>query len=517
MSPANDGDLGLSDVLAALRRRWYVFVAVLVLALAVAYAYSKSQDKVYSTSATVLFEDPNLSSNLIDAPPTSNDSLDRVAETNRRLASLPVVRARVLAANPDLQPGDISVSVGQTPTSNVATVTATSGSPALAARVANAYADEFANFARDSQVQSLKRTLALLRARIRELRAAGPGRSAELSRLKRREEDLANLSAVQTGNVFIVGEAPVPGAPSSPNTKRNVAAGGLLGLLLGAALALLLDRIDRRLRDADEIADQLGAEVLAVIPQSKGLTRLERSASALAPEDGEVFRLLRAQLRYLRVSADASTVMVTSPSAGDGKSTVAWNLALFAAEAGMRTLLIEADLRAPSLEERVEGTGSGHGLSRVLSGQEPFDQAVRRYEQLDVLFAGPKPPNASAMMESPAMHELLVHARGAYDLVVVDTAPLLAVADAIPLIDRVDGLVVVSRVRHTKRPDLVAFRELLHRLDAAVFGVVINGGARQKGYGVYAGSGAPTATVWREEEPAGAAAAGGPARDSSAS
>src|SRR5207244_3232777 len=144
-----------------------------------------------------------------------------------------------------------------------------------------------------------------------------------------------------------------PTAASSPKPVRNTVIGLLFGIVLGVGLAVLLERIDRRLKDPKEIADSFDRPILGAVPESRAIATADQNPQRLAPGEAEAFRMLRANLRYFNVDRQISSVLITSSSPGDGKSTVAMHLASAAAAAGARVLLMEADLRHPTLARRL--------------------------------------------------------------------------------------------------------------------------------------------------------------------
>jgi capsular exopolysaccharide synthesis family protein len=286
--------------------------------------------------------------------------------------------------------------------------------------------------------------------------------------------------------------------------------GGVLGLIFGFGLAVLLDRLDRRVREPHEAGDLLGRPVLGLVHESSELKRLAEPFSELPVPDADAFRSIRANLRYFNVDEEINSVLVTSPLPGDGKSTVAWHLAGAAANAGERVLLIEADLRRPNLARGISPARPEGGLSEVLSeqierfGQAPLDgmamtqmlvEAVEAVPvtvppngdtapSMDVLFAGTLPPNPSDLIESERMAELIRLAGELYDFVVIDTPPTSLVADAVPLVKQVDGVVVVVRLAKSTKHSIDRLREQLENLRAPTLGVVANSvSVRNVGYG----------------------------------
>jgi capsular exopolysaccharide synthesis family protein len=249
-------------------------------------------------------------------------------------------------------------------------------------------------------------------------------------------------------------------------------------------------------RDPKEIEEMFGRPILGAIPQTRGLELPEAGPAVLDPPAAEAFRMLRANLRYFNIDRDVQSVLVTSAAPADGKTTVAWNLATTAAGAGESVLLVEADLRHPRLASRLGLLGSP-GLSTVLAGQAELDEVVQEMpvgdraggggvRTLEVVLAGPLPPNPSDLLESDRMRQVLAAAERRYDLVVVDTPPTSIVSDAIPIIEQVGGVIVVGRLAKTTREGAMHLRNQLRNLDAQVLGVVVNGiGSEPGGYDGY--------------------------------
>jgi capsular exopolysaccharide synthesis family protein len=254
-------------------------------------------------------------------------------------------------------------------------------------------------------------------------------------------------------------------------------------MFLAVGAAFLLERMDRRLRDREEVAETFGRPIIGVIPRSRAFSRSGKGSS-LPGRDMEAFLLLRANLRYFNVTHKLSSVLVTSAAPGDGKSTISKHLAIATVLAEGRALLIEADMRHPVLRDEF-GISPRRGLSNVLAGEVPLALAVESIPldghagqseapTLDVLFAGPIPPNPTDLIESDRMRRLIAEAESAYDLVVIDTPPTSIVSDAIPLVGTVDGVIVVSRLGRSTRDASRHLRDQLVNLGAPVLGVVVN-------------------------------------------
>ena len=474
-------------ILRAVGRRWKLVALCAVLAPIAAYAMTLTQTESYSASASLLFRDSGISNTLfgqgVFAPSLDPD---RAGQTNIELVSLPAISRRTAAAlggDLDAKAVDGRVSVEAGSDVDLVTVRATDEDPERAAQIANTYANEFIEFRKEADRRQIAEAQRLIEGEIERLSEVEVERGAFL---RERSEELRVLSALQTGNAELVGEAVPPSQPSSPRPRRNVALGFILGLVLGGGLAIFLDRADRRMRTADDVTDLLELPLLAAIPRSRALRRGAKP-SVLARE-GVAFQMLRTNLRYFNVDRQIRSVLVTSASAGDGKSTVAWQLAVVDAMAGQRVLLVEADLRNPSLHDII-GLEPTRGLSEVLVHEAELEDAIRTVpavpesakggnaqptQTVDVLLAGWKPPNPGQLIESEHMQSLLKEAEEEYDIVVVDTPPLSLVSDAIPLVNKVSGVVVIVRLAKNTRNALTALKDQLLHLGAPTLGVVVN-------------------------------------------
>ena len=283
------------------------------------------------------------------------------------------------------------------------------------------------------------------------------------------------------GRAEVVSTAEPPDDPVSPRSVRNTLLGALAGLLLGIVAAFAWERFDHRVRAARELDVILGVPLLARIPSSPAL-ELGPGLRQLPAADTEHFQMARVSVRYLDIDRELRTVLITSPDAGDGKTTVGFCVALVAAVTGDRVLVIEADMRRPGLSALTEPSQAG--LSGVLEGRASFDDervgvevsagAEGETGLVDVLLAGPAPANPTRLLESAAMAELLDEVREAYDLVVIDTPPASFLPDAVPLFAQVDGVVIVAGLGRDRWDQVEGLRDHLRDLDAPVIGAVAN-------------------------------------------
>ena len=487
------------QLVTALRRRAPLIAVCAFLVAGSALVLSLVQTNVYSAEASLLFRDPGFDQRLFRSAGESWEDPAREAATNVALASLDTISeltADDLGGGLDGDDVSAKVNVESGGQSDVATIVAEDPDPEEAANLANTFAQNYIEFRRDADRAQVAGARELVEADFESL-PAGERDSQAGESLQRQISQLQALEALQTGNAELVQEAEVPSSPSSPKPLRNAILGLLLGLLLGVGIALLRERLDRRLRAPSDFEDAFGLPVLTTIPDRKLLSKTDHDMERLLSSDAEAFRMLRTRLRYFNVGRDIRSVLVTSHTPGDGKTTVAWNLATSAAAAGVRTILVEADFHRPTVAEREE-LAPIPGLSELLSHQVSRDGAIQHSavetgmnggsaeRALDVIVAGSYPPNAAELLESEGMADLLEHLTTEYELVVIDTPPISLLADAIPLLRMVNGVLVVGRLNKTTRDDAISLKGELEKLGAPALGVIANRApSRGKRYGYY--------------------------------
>jgi receptor protein-tyrosine kinase len=275
--------------------------------------------------------------------------------------------------------------------------------------------------------------------------------------------------------------------PVSPRTDLNLAVAGVLGLLLGCALALLRDVTDTSVKTVEDIAGCSDAPVMAHVAFDPSVPRtpLLTDAGTHVPR-AEAFRVLRTNLQFLDPDAPPRSFLITSAVPGEGKSSTATNLAITLAQAGKKVLLVDGDLRRPSIATML-GLEGAVGLTTVLVGRSDLEASIQLHREsgVHVLTGGPVPPNPSEILQSHATRDLLARLRAMYDLVVIDAPPLLPVADAAITAAEVDGAIVVVRHGKTTREQLRHSLERLEQVGARTFGVVVNMTPRRRQRGYY--------------------------------
>jgi receptor protein-tyrosine kinase len=303
---------------------------------------------------------------------------------------------------------------------------------------------------------------------------------------------LQNGSALR---VSLVEPALAPTEPVRPRTKLNTAFGLVLGLALGAGLGFLRDFLDRTVKTPEELEAAAGAPVVGTIPPFKASKQPLPVAAEPRTAAAEAFRKLRTNFAFLGIDRENVCCVVTSPAAGDGKSTVAANLAIALAHAGQRVALIDADLRQPTLH-RVFGLQHQVGTTTVLLGHTDPDDAMQHLGPAlpSVLASGQLPPNPSELLGSHPMQQLLAKLRAAFDVVLVDCAPLLPVTDPMAAARFADGILLIARSGRTTRDQLQAATAACAKAGATIFGTVLNASPVTDGnqttyYTYYGGSG----------------------------
>jgi polysaccharide biosynthesis transport protein len=299
-------------------------------------------------------------------------------------------------------------------------------------------------------------------------------------------------AGLRSNNIRSVDRARVPTYPSEPNVPRNLTFALALGLSTGIGLAFLLEGIDNTVRTPEQAQAISALPSLGMIPlgsrgsieaAAKRLTvASSREAVELVTQSrpqsqmAESYRALRTSLLLTSLGGPPKVILITSALPQEGKTTTSINTAIVLAQKGTRVLLIDADLRRPSIHKTL-GMGPKTGLSNVLTGNATLQQAVVRSSILPTLFvltAGTPPPNPAELLASSNMRDILAELREQYDHIIVDTPPTLSVTDAVVMSTRADAVVLVIRSGQTTKQALRRARDLLLQVNARVAGVLLN-------------------------------------------
>ncbi len=355
-------------------------------------------------------------------------------------------------------------------------------------------------------LQSLMSRIAVMQA---ELTRYGsdleeiPARELQNARLQRRVTELTTIyatlqhslmeaeivAAVEDPSVRVVEPAVLPRYPIKPRKRLNMALAVVMGMMLGLGSAFLREALDKTVRSGDDIGQMLGLSVLSRVPRLPASSkRSPRSKSLVALNDGtsvtaEAYRTLRSSIFFSDPEGNGKKeLVVTSPGARDGKSVTSCNLAITFAQQGLKTLLVDADLRRSTLHLTFE-LDQAPGLSEYLTGEIPANGIFQstKVPNLVVVPAGQTPANPAELLGNPKMDLLLAMARDHFDAIVLDSPPVLAVTDATVLANKVSGVVLVVRSDQTHKKAAEDALDQLRLLRARVLGVVVNatdGGGR---------------------------------------
>jgi polysaccharide biosynthesis transport protein len=504
----------LRDYGRMLRKQWLVIVIPVVIAVAAALAFSLHQTATYDAEAQVLIQDETQQLALLGSSAAPSSTAAGTAAIVAQTVSTPALaasvrrklRTRIPAA--DLM-GAVSLSVDST--TGLLDVRANSGTARFAAALANAYAARIAGVTTGSVRRQLAIASRTLKQRLSQLRSTAGGVAGERANLL---DDISRLEFLQATGApgQVVRAATPPASPASPRPARNVGLGLIAGLLIGLIAAFLREAFDRRMRGSTEIADQLGLRLVGHV-HGKSLGKAihpDMGSRRDLAGDVETFRILRTNVELLLGEHPRRSVLVTSALPEEGKSTVAASLALASAAAGRKTLLLEADLRRPSLAERL-GIPSSPGLSDYLLGLAEASTVVRSVHvqgagariahgatsnghngnstgngyaargglaaiasaNLSCLPAGQLHGGSAELLASTRMRELLDDVMSAHDVVILDTAPLLPVADTLPLLSQAGAVILCVRSGQTTHEQTEAAREALVRVAPEITGVVV--------------------------------------------
>jgi len=294
-------------------------------------------------------------------------------------------------------------------------------------------------------------------------------------------------------NISILEVAKEPDSPVKPKRPQVMALALVLGLMLGIGLALLLEYMDQRLHSVDEVAAALGSPVLGVVPHAAGKTEPSQIGRWVhfRPKShfAEAYRTIRTAVYFSVPGDQAKILLVTSPAPGDGKTTVASNLAIAMAQAGQKVILLDADFRKPRQHEVFE-IPDGAGLSSVLVGKATLKDVIRTsaVKGLWILPCGQRPLNPAEMLNSKAFATVLEKLSKCYHRIVIDSPPVMAVADARILGAMAEVTLLVLRAEKSTRRATEEAREGLSSVGARIIGAVVNDVRRQRGrYGYYYG------------------------------
>lgn len=423
------------EYFAVLRRRWILIVAATLLCAVGGLGYASTLPKLFKATGSVFVASQRgeTSSELVQGSTFTQAQVQSLSQ----LASLPAVLQPVIERlDLGVTPEELAPSVSSDIRLNtvIIDVTVSSAVPEDAAAIANAITVSLADVA----------------------------------------DGLYSESAISMRRV---GAAEVPTSTYSPNTRFIVATGALIGLVLAISYALGREILDTRVRGARDLERVTKSAILGSVARwkLKNKTPIVMLSDPFSPESEDI-RRVATNIEFSDLDQPIRAALVTSGSPGEGKTSLAINLALALAERYARVLLIDADLRKPSVADYcgIEGIV---GLTSVLVGSATLEEAIRPWAGgvIDVLPSGRVPYNPAQVLGSETMANVLEEVRARYDFVLLDTAPILPVTDSLILASLVDGSIVVARFKKTRRQQLAGTIDSLAGVNARLLGVVLNG------------------------------------------
>ena len=502
MTEQDHQQIDIREYLRVVRVHLLLIVLVSALLVGAALFWSLRQIPIYTATARVYVE-------TIVTTPTQFVPLPNLETESELVASIPVANRVQRETRSALLPEELLSAVHVTVFSDnqVMEVSYSSTSPEEASVMANSFAENYLNYRRDTALKKVRaaedqvgRLIADVETRLTEiedqieqargtddglastLQAEHASLLARLGVLQQRLYELAPDRALRIGGGQVIESASVPKSPSSPNHLKNGLLAGVLGFAIGVALAFLKERLDNRFRDRDDVERELRAPVLNSIPRYR---TGKRGAFADLPvladsqsSSAEAYRALRTNVEFLAARREAKSLLVTSPSPGEGKTATVANLGVSFAQAGAQVILVSADMRKPVLDSRF-GIESRGGLSDILSGGR-VDLASRLVKDpgianLRVLPSGPVPDNPAELLTRPTFIQLMEHLQRSADWVIVDSPPVLPVTDATILGSRLDVTLLVIDASATTTTAAKHATVELERAGATLLGVVLNG------------------------------------------
>lgn len=418
----------IRDFLRILRQRWRWLVGTLLVVLIAAGVSTLLQPKTFEASARFYLAGRNG-----QGTPVQRDDLATYAQVVSAPAVQTVIRkeAKLDSSVP------VVVTAQLSDTANIMAVTAFSGNAQQAAAVANATGPALATVA------------------------------PQFSQL---------LSGAGSVTSTAVQPAVVPSSPASPDIKKALELALAVGLLLGIAMALLRHFMDNRVRTVEDLETLVQRPVLSIVPRVGGGQQVVDTSDSPSGAMVEAMRRLRTNVKFVNVTNDVPAVVVTSARPGDGKTTIAANLALAMSRDGHRTVLVDGDLRKPGVASAM-GVDGSVGLTNVLVDELALKDVLAEPEPtlpMFVLPSGPIPPNASELLGSSAMRTLFQELVAEFDFVVFDSPPLLPVIDALELEKLAGNLILVARGGQVSRRELQVTLKTLETVDANLSGTVLN-------------------------------------------
>lgn len=493
----------LAHYLRVLRGGAWIILLSLGVTTAAAYYFSSRQEKLYRASADVYLNTQNLAYALSNVTLPSVDPA-RVVATQADVARTPAVAegairlAKVHGRSADDLLANSSVDTKLD--ADLLTFSVSDRSPAVASRLTTAYARAYTNYRLAFDTRSIVSARRQVERQLQKMKTTGGGASTTLyATLAEKVQQLRTMELLQGSNAALL-RAAGDAHQIQPRPRRNAILGGMLGLVLGIGLVFMRDALNTRVRTAAEIGERLDLPLLARIPEPpryfRKKNRLLMLEAPLTPE-AESYQVLATNLEFVNLDRQAKSILITSAKREEGKSTLAANLAIALARGGKRVVLVDLDLRRPSLSDFFD-IAPGLGLTQLLIRRAELGEALVSVPlveadelqtghsgggSLELLPTGSIPPNPAELARSHALGAVLERLEERADLVLIDAPPILGPSDAMTLSAKADALVVVTRLPDLKRPLLDELRRVLDSAPIVKLGFVVTGAPVEGRYG----------------------------------
>lgn len=490
------------------RWAWLIILGALI-AGGAAYLISRNTTPVYQSSARLL----------IDEAPGSASGNDysqilleqRLAQTYVEiLTTEPILRETISRLDlPYSSPGQLAsrTTVSAPAETQIIVISVEDTDPQRAADTANTigevftdknqereslrYAEPISNW--ESRIEEIGNEIEAIETEIAEVGTAEtPEEQAKLSRLEtqlneaqiRYTEAFNNLNQLQldqareSSNIVPIEAAQAPNAPIRPRTQTNTLLAFVAGAMLAVGVIFLIEYLDDTVKSQEQVLEDTGLSTLGAIAQIRASEQADVLITAQKPRDpiSEAYRVMRTNLSFSAVDGELRSIMVTSSSPGEGKSTTAGNLAVVMAQTGKTVIVVDSDLRRPT-QHKVFGVPNNLGLTTaILDSSTPIEQQLQetRIPGVRVMTSGPIPPNPAELLNSQRMSHLIETLKDEADVILFDTPPVLTVTDAAILSPQMDGCIVVVHTGETRRDTFVQAVERLQKTGGTIFGVVLN-------------------------------------------
>ncbi|MDD3818403.1 MAG: polysaccharide biosynthesis tyrosine autokinase [Actinomycetota bacterium] len=511
-------EIDLREYMSILAKGKWVIILCTFLAIVVGLFLVFTLKPVYEASAKVLIVEKSLAGELFgEYNPEYSTSSEVNFQTqmemlNSRQFKEEVIKKLSLKVKPDELEEKINVSrVGNT---KVIEITVQDNDPQLASDIANTLAQVYIDWSTETYQQSLKTVLEEINVKLEDSKQKLDSISAEISNLEgsgrevpeslRKElemnselyvmlsekyENLRINEAMGESAAKITETAVVPEEPVKPNKKIILISALLIGLILGCGIVLTKEFLDNTIKTTSDVKKYYGLNVISRIAYDKAYDIDKRELVILKDPDSQVsesIKELRTNLSYFNVDRRIKTIGITSAQLEEGKTFISANLAVALAQSGIKTLLLNADLRNPVIHKYF-GYNNISGITSVLTGHSRLSDEVMptKVKNLSFLSSGPVPPNPAELLESEMMGKMLDTLSEKYDYIIIDTPPIVPVTDLIALAKKIDSILVVVRVGKVTRATAMEASEKIKVVRNKVLGAVLNGVIRKGGYYYY--------------------------------